>query len=83
MTNLEHNDPLSFWSGKAPDQIAVMRGLMQEQSAKEPFPFTDAIKLANSIRSSLKIHIPCSITGPAFHVLSLKVMRFSASKRNF
>lgn len=54
MTTLEprSDDPLSFWSGKTPEQIAIMRDLMEKKNAQKPFsfPFTDAIKLVNSIR---------------------------------
>jgi hypothetical protein len=70
MTSSEHrcDDPLSFWSGKTPDQVAIMRSMLQKQNAVKPwsFPFAGAIKLAKSIQPSLKISQPVLYHGTRF-----------------
>jgi len=65
MTNSErrYEDPLSFWSGKTPDQIEIMRASLKNP---RPFPFTDAIKLVKSVQPTLKFSQPVLYHGTRF-----------------
>ena len=53
MANSAHcyEDPLSFWSGKTSDQIAIMRSKLQKPRC---FPFTDAIEIVKTIQPPLR-----------------------------